>query len=196
MWLILKLHRVIFRKFSSILRSPRLKSQMPKQILAIQILVAFNFCLQMGGESCHTLPLCSVHLPDSLLPPKLLLLSFSSSLRNLLILLLLPCCLFSITHMEAFLTLPSSSPFHSAVFTVDFISCLTLSSCSVSALHSGPSATLLSSLTFLTYPYPYPHLLSCPSFPPAATPALFLASLPSTSFLTELLLEENITMAV
>lgn len=111
-------------------------------------------------------PFLTASLPPNCLVPQLL-----PFLVNLLIFLLLPYHLSSITCMEAFLTFPSSSSFHPVVFPVDSISCPTLLSCSMSALHSLDPLPLVH---LSVWPYPYSSLPYCPNCPSAATPTLSL----------------------
>lgn len=154
----------------------RLKSQMSKQILATEMLVVLNFCLQLGGEICHSLTPSSVPLPDSL--PSIQNVcshSFFSSPPSLLLSLVLPCHLFSIGHMEAFLS-SLLSAFHPAVFPVDSISypTLWLVPSLLCTLQTHCHSPVLAHLSDLPLPLPTPALL--PQLPfcchPHALPGL------------------------
>lgn len=167
---------------------------MPRQILATQMLVAFNFCLQLEGENYHSLPPCTIPLPDSLPRSKLPapftpLLSVSQSWFS----------------AKPSLLHQTRGDFSYPTLTISISSC-----CAPRRLHckfhffcldtplisSGPFATL--SIFPHLSPFwliPTCNILSTPiAF--LLPPSLFLVLLPSISLLAVPWIKENVIMTV
>lgn len=169
---------------------------MPRQILATQMLVAFNFCLQLEGENCHSLLPCTIPLPDSLPPSKLPapstpLLSVSQSFFF--------CQAFSSTSNTWRLFLPC--PHHFCFILLHFQQTPLHVPLFFALLHLYPNSlrTLcycphLCSPFFLTYPY-LQHTFHTNCFF-AATLTHFLVLLPSISLLAVPWIKENVIMTV